>query len=80
MLDHDGRDGITAIGLYSRADFVQDHSQRIDVAALVAGLPLGLLRRNVEWGPQPRAALGTRAGAQKLDDAKIRQDGFATSE
>lgn len=48
MLPHDGLRIVTLERFLSCADFIEDSSKRVQVAALVAGIALNLLRRDIE--------------------------------
>jgi hypothetical protein len=53
------------------ADFIQDNAQRIDIAALSARIPLGLLWGDIERRAQPCSTQRCCGGIEQLDYTKV---------
>ena len=79
MLKHNGWHGLTLEWLHPGADFIEDDPKRIDIALLVARVPLSLLRRDIERCTKPHSAEGTRGDTHECSHAKISEQRFIHS-
>src|SRR6266516_7606828 len=77
MLGHDRIRSIPAIWRLASTDLVQHHAERVDVAPLIARLPLDLFWRDVDRRTHGHPGRCHRGRSHHLHNPKVGQDGLA---